>query len=167
MLRRAAQRHPERMLAIADVELQVRALYESLQHNYELAFIASTISFKPDDAALAQRVRRPAETLRTRFANCVDGVLLFASLFEACSLRPALLVSTKHALIAWDKTATGGELDYLETTMLQTNKFADARTLGRRKAQTFFDNIAATNDPRWHRLLPLRDLRRQRILPLE
>jgi hypothetical protein len=168
-LRRAAARHPEGRLAgyQADVELQVRALYESLKYDYELAYIDSTTSFNPDASAFDQRVRLPAETLRTRSANCIDGVLLFASLLEACSLRPALLVSSDHAVVAWATTRTGGAWDYLETTVLHTNDFADARSLGRGNARIFLDKMAETGDRRWHRLLPLRKLRGQGVMPLE
>lgn len=169
-LRRAVERHPEQRLAgyQADVGLQVNALYDVLRHDIALAYVQSIISFNPDAAALDQRVRLPAETLRQRSANCLDAALLVASLLEACSLNPALLISKDHALVGWERRPGSGEWAWLETTIFLTNDFADACNLGERKAAFFHQRREQTGDVTWRRLLPIKALRTQHhITPLE
>lgn len=169
-LRRAVERHPEQRLAgyQADVGLQVNALYDVLRHDIALAYVQSIISFNPDAAALDQRVRLPAETLRQRSANCLDAALLVASLLEACSLNPALLLSRDHAIVGWETQPGRGEWAWLETIVFLTNNYADARNLGERKAASFRQRREQTGDAAWHRLLSVKALRTQHhITPLE
>lgn len=171
-LRKAVERHPERRLAgyqaDVDVSLQVNALYDVLRHDIALAYVQSVVSFNLDAAALDQRVRLPAEALRHRSANCLDAALLVASLLEACSLNPALLVSKNHALVGWERHSGSGEWAWLETTVFLTNKFADACDLGERKAATFHQRREQTGDATWHRLLSIQTLREHyHITPLE
>lgn len=169
-LRKAVDRHPEQRLAgyQADVGLQVNALYDVLRHDIGLAYVQSIISFNPDAAAFDQRVRLPAETLRQRSANCLDAALLVASLLEACSLNPALLLSQDHAVVGWETQPGRGEWAWLETIVFLTNNYADAHSLGERKAAFFRQRYEQTGDAIWHRLLPIKTLRAQHhITPLE
>lgn len=169
-LRQAVDRHPERRLAgyQADVALQVNALYDVLKYDLGIAYIDARTSFNHDAAALDQRVRLPSETLRLRSANCIDGVLLFASLLEACTLSPALLLSHNHALVGWETWPDSGVWEYLETTVFSTNDFAEARELGRRKAAFLQEQAARTGDATWFRRWPVKTLRTQHhITPLE
>lgn len=169
-LRRAAERHPEKRLAgyQADVLLQVNALYDVLAKEIGVVYINSQVSFNPDATALDQRVRLPRETLQMRSANCIDGVLLFASLLEACTLNPALLIGRDHALVGWEQRPGRTAWTFLETTMLSTNSFAEALDIGKRRAATFQERAASTGDANWFRLWPLQVLRRQQhITPLE
>jgi hypothetical protein len=168
-LRKAADHHPEQRLAgyQADVLLQAKALYDTLKHDVDVAYINSQVSFNPDAAALDQRVRLPRESLAARAANCLDAALLIASLLEACTLHPALLISRDHALVGWETQRDSGEWEFLETTVFLTNDFAAARDLGRRKAAFFAQRVQTTGDATWHRLLPIKPLRAQKITPLE
>ena len=168
-LRQAVDRHPAQKLAgyQADVVLQVNALYDVLRHDIALAYVHSTVSFNPDAAALDQRVRLPRESLAARSANCLDAALLVASLLEACTLHPALLISHDHALVGWETQPGSNVWEFLETTVFLTNDFAAARALGQRKAAFFAGRAQTTGDPAWHRLLPIQPLRAQRITPLE
>lgn len=169
-LRRAVERHPEQRLAgyQADVGLQVNALYDVLRHDIGLAYVHSIISFNPDAAAFDQRVRLPAETLRQRSANCLDAALLVASLLEACSLHPALLLSRDHALVGWETQPGRGEWAWLETIVFLANDYADACNLGERKAAFFRQQSEQTGDAIRHRVLSVKALRTQHhITPLE
>jgi hypothetical protein len=169
-LRKAADRHPEQRLAgyQAGAVLQATALYDTLKHDIGLAYIQSTVSFTPDAAALDQRVRLPRESLAARAANCLDAALLVASLLEACTLNPALLISRDHALVGWETRPGSGEWTWLETTVFLTNTFSDACELGQRKSITFRQRQAQTGDAAWVRLLPIAALRTQHhITPLE
>jgi hypothetical protein len=168
-LRQAVDRHPAQTLAgyQADVILQVNALYDVLRHDIALAYVHSTVSFNPDAAALDQRVRLPRESLAARSANCLDAALLVASLLEACTLNPALLIGRDHALVGWETRPGSNVWEFLETIVFLTNDFAAARELGQRKAAFFAQRAQTSGDGNWHRLLPIKPLRAQKITPLE
>jgi hypothetical protein len=169
-LRKVVDRHPEQRVAgyQADADLQASALYDVLRHDIALAYVHSITSFNLDAMAVDQRVRLPAETLCTRSANCLDAALLVASLLEACSLYPALLVSKNHALVGWERRPGSGEWVWLETTVFLTNNFADACELGQRWAATFLRKREQSGDVTWHRIVSIKALRTQhQITPLE
>lgn len=169
-LRKVVDRHPDQKVAgyQADAVPQANALYDVLRDDIGLAYVQSITSFNLDATALDQRVRLPAETLRTRSANCLDAALLVASLLEACSLHPALLVSKNHALVGWEHRPGSGEWVWLETTVFLTNNFADARELGQRWAAIFWRKREQSGDVTWQRIVPIKALRTQhKITPLE
>ena len=171
-LRNAAERHPKRRLEgyQGDTSSQARAIYEALQafqENSGILYVDSTTSFNPDAAARDQRVRLPRESLAEGLANCIDGVLLFASLLEACTIDAALVISTGHAIVGWQRARGSDRWEYLETTMLATNSFADACEIGARRAAQW-QQQAAAGDPACFRRWSVRELReRYHITPLE
>ena len=137
VLRQSADRVPggqvvSYQLASAQVEAQVKALFETLKAR-GLAYVNSTVA-TGGAGAFVQRIRLPAESLRTTSANCVDGAVLYASLIEAASLRSAIVVVPGHAFVAWrpkrTATATGFVFDdwtFLETTMTLSGTYEAAR----------------------------------------
>ncbi|MDP3275738.1 MAG: hypothetical protein Q8Q09_11120 [Deltaproteobacteria bacterium] len=66
-----------------------------------------------------QRIRRPAESIAMRSANCIDGTLLFASVLESIGIRAFIVVVPGHAFVAaqMGPEATA-ELMPFETTMV-------------------------------------------------
>ncbi len=173
-LRRVVEHHPQKMLygyqPDRDVETQVKAIFEALRQDAKVTYVNSTVNFNPEEGARSQRVRLPRQSLLEKQANCIDGTLLFASLLEAASLIPALVIIPNHAFVGWALDKKGEHWDYLETTMLgdPSVDFATARNLGRQKAATFEQLATARNDPlsfiRWS----VRDLRtKMNITPLE
>ena len=91
------------------VERQVSAAFETLKAR-EIVYVNSVICFGAGDGERAQRVRLPRESLLTRSANCIDGTVLLASLLEAASLNPAIVLVPGHALLAW-QVQEGGDWD--------------------------------------------------------
>ncbi len=146
LLREAAELHPERMLAgyqgdRAKVAPQVEAMFGALKAR-GVVYVNSVISFNPDMGAGGQRIRLPRESLACREANCIDGAGLFASLLEAASMRPALVLVPGHAFVAWDSWEDDkgqGENDwqFLETTMIGYATFAKACMFGERLAHEY------------------------------
>jgi hypothetical protein len=110
-----------------DVLSQVRALYRALKEKAGITYVNSVISFNPGDGSeVHQRVRLPRESLADKQANCLDGVVLFASLLEGISLNPALVIVPGHAFVAWEAASGSKEWKYLETTRIGTHSFEDA-----------------------------------------
>ncbi len=170
-LRNVAMHHPNRRMGDRrdDTRSQARAIYEALrtlQEDSGILYVNSTTSFNPDDAARDQRVRLPRESLAEGLANCIDGVLLFASLLEACTVDAALVISTDHAIVGWPRTWRGDSWEYLDTTMLTNNIFPEACEIGTRKAAQWQEQAAG--DPARFRRWSVRELReRYHITPLE
>jgi len=171
-LRKVAARHPQKQLfgyqPDRAVEPQVRAIFEALKVDADVTYVNSTINFNPEQSARTQRVRLPRQSLQERQANCIDGVLLFASLLEAASLNPALVIIPGHALVAWETDKQSGYWEYLETTKIPDGSFEEAHALGKQKAATFEALMAKTNNPMSFIRWSLRELRTAHgITPLE
>jgi len=150
------------------VEPQVRAIFDALKADADVTYVNSTINFNPEQSARTQRVRLPRQSLAEQQANCIDGVLLFASLLEAASLNPALVIIPGHALVAWETGKQSGQWQYLETTKLSEGTFDEACALGKQKAATFEALATKSNSPMSFVRWSLRDLRTAYgITPLE
>jgi hypothetical protein len=158
-----ADHHPDRTLlgyqGSADaVEPQVRAAFDALK-DLQIRYVNSVVTFGQEEPVTGQRVRLPGETLRNRTANCLDGVVLIASLLEAMSLRPALVLVPGHAVVAWETWPESDEWGYLDTTLVGSHDFETAHKKGARVASTYADRAgAATSSPLFRRW-PLRQLR--------
>ena len=146
------------------VSAQVKAFYGALQ-SVGITYVNSVLCFGPIPGVLAQRIRLPRESITHRSANCIDGTVLFASVLEAASLRPAIVLVPGHAFLAWETTGGSNDWDYLETTMLGSKSFDKAIDQGRKLAQKY-QQLAITKPGVFVRL-PLHELRAQGIWPME
>jgi hypothetical protein len=136
-LRAAADHHPQRSIAgyqgdAEFVDTQIEAMYAALKAS-EITYINSVICFGQAHDESMQKVRLPRESLGERSANCIDGTVLFASLAEAASLNPGIVLVPGHAFLAW-QPEQGGRWDYLETTMIADHTFGEAQAMGRKLA---------------------------------
>jgi hypothetical protein len=171
-LRTVVDKHPEGRLdgylrGSDAVEPQVQAVYEALK-DAGVAYVNSVIAFDPEEGTSSQRIRLPRDTLRDRTANCLDGTVLVASLLEAMSLNPAIVLVPGHAFVSWEISPDLGEWHYLETTMIGSHSYDAARRRGDRLAQTYEQRSRQAGDTTLFRRWPLRDLRVVRgITPME
>lgn len=172
ILRRAAGLHPRRQMAgyqvdESDVAEQVRAVFDALKAE-DIVYVNSVLAFGGSGEERTQRVRLPRESLERRSANCIDGAVLMASVLEAASLNPGLVLVPGHAFVAWEQWDCTGVWDYLETTMIGSHDFDQACESGRQLAQHYEALAAQSGNPRHFRLLPVPELRsRHRITPME
>lgn len=146
------------------VAAQVKAIYDALQST-GITYVNSVLSFGPIPGVLAQRIRLPRESLTHRSANCIDGTVLFASVLEAASLHPAIVLIPGHAFLAWETTKGTNQWEYLETTLLGSKSYDKAVEQGRKLAQVY-QELAKTRPGSFVRL-PLQELRAQGIWPME
>ena len=151
----------------AGVAPQVKALYEALQQ-LGIRYVNSVLSFSPDDGLSSQRVRLPRKTLESKNANCLDGTVLFASLLEAITLRPAIVLIPGHAFVAWQiDPADDQSWTYLETTVIGSKPFEEAMSVGAARAKAF-QEVVTPEAPHLFRRWALHDLRSQHdVLPME
>jgi len=145
---------------------QVKALFEALQKQ-QVRYVNSVLSFSAEDGLSSQRVRLPRQTLESSNANCLDGTVLFASLLEAISLHPAIVLVPGHAFVAWQTDpADEGSWKYLETTLLGKSTFEEASAVGDQRAAAYM--AVATDKPHLFRRWAMHDLRaRHGVLPME
>ena len=146
------------------VAAQVKAIYDALQRT-GITYVNSVLCFGPIPGVFAQRIRLPRESLAQRSANCIDGTVLFASVLEAASLHPAIVLVPGHAFLAWETTEGTNQWEYLETTLLGSKSFDKAVEQGCKLAQRY-QELAKTR-PGSFVQLPLQALRAQGIWPME
>lgn len=105
---------------------QVKAIFDELK--------AKGVSYVMDpdvtaDTSFVQRTRLPADVLASTNAQCLEGTLLFASLFEAIGIKPIVVIVPGHAFVGWHtvaKDGTKGEPLFVETTMVGGFSFEQA-----------------------------------------
>ena len=73
-----------------------------------------------------QNVYYPSESLKSNGANCIDGTLLFASVFEVAGMRPVLIYVPGHAFVGVRMWGNEDTIIPIETTMVGTNTFNNA-----------------------------------------
>lgn len=169
LLRRSASELPGGSVAsyqvdAQGVQAQVAALYETLR-GAGLAYVNSVLLAGAIPGVLGQRIRLPRESIAQRSANCIDGVVLLASLLEAASLNPAVVLLPGHALLGWETGESSDEWDYLETTLMGSAPFDVAHAAGRSLADKYVE--LARSNPQKFRRLSVRALREQGIWPME
>jgi hypothetical protein len=175
-LRDVVEHHAKQQLSgyHEPVTPQVRAIYEALQQKVGIRYVSSVLNFNPDEGAKTQRVQLPRQSLEEKVANCIDGVLLFASLLESISINPAIVILPKHALLGWETGLGNNHWAYLETTMLGgAHTFESACDRGTRLATANEEQQKRANHndrahELWFRRWSLYELRtRHGITPME
>ena len=172
LLRRAADLHPDRQIAgyqvgPEGVAEQVKAIFNVLKAE-EIVYVNSVLSFGATKGEYMQRVRLPRESLESKSANCIDGTVLMASVLEAASLNPGLVIVPGHAFLAWETQRGNGQWDYLETTMISAHDFEVANKAGKAQAKRQRALAERLKDSRYFQLHALADLRTNRgITPME
>lgn len=98
------------------------------------ALAARGVRYDATDPALArgpsvwsQRVRSPAQVLRERRANCIDGSVLIASVLERLGLPARIALVPRHAFVGY-RGPSGSA--WLETTLLGSTGFDAALRAG-------------------------------------
>jgi hypothetical protein len=171
-LRRVAEHHPDRRLVGYQgspdaVAAQVRSVFDALKAT-GITYVNSLVAFSPEEGTATQRIRLPRETLADQEANCIDGTVLVASLLEAISMNPALVIVPGHAFVAWETWPGSDQWQYLETTMIDSAPFEKACTSGQRTAERYSRLSEQTGDPSRFRMWSLQRLRSaERITPME
>jgi hypothetical protein len=171
-LRRVADYHPDGRLigyqgSREGVAPQVEAIFDALKAA-GITYINSVVAFSPEEGAATQRVRLPRESLADQEANCIDGTVLVASLLEAISMSPAIVIVPGHAFVAWETWTDSDDWRYLETTMIGSSTFEQACASAEHTAHRYEQLRQQTDDPLRFRMWPLQKLRSaDRITPME
>jgi hypothetical protein len=87
-------------------ELQARAIFAAVKQ-HGVSYVKSSMTFGGNQD-VSQRIRMPHESLNDNSANCIDGVVTFASLFENLGMDPVVVLVPGHAYVGV-RMAQGGE----------------------------------------------------------
>jgi hypothetical protein len=82
-----------------EVDLQVRALWSALLHEYRLGYINPPPAYSHEQDS--QRLRTPTNVLKGGWGTCVDLALLLAAALELIDIYPTLFVLRQHAFAGY------------------------------------------------------------------
>jgi transglutaminase-like putative cysteine protease len=103
---------------------QAKAIYRALQQQ-GVSYVNSSLTFG-GNKTWSERVRPPRESLRIKAANCIDGALLYAALFENLGMDALVLLVPGHAYVGVRLAPSSDRYLYIETSYTGRAPFEDA-----------------------------------------
>ena len=103
---------------------QAKAIYRALQQQ-GVSYVNSSLTLG-GNKTWSERVRPPRESLRTKAANCIDGALLYAALFENLGMDALVLLVPGHAYVGVRLTPASRRYLYIETSYTGRTDFESA-----------------------------------------
>lgn len=110
--------------------VQARAIYRAIQE-IGVSYVKSSLTFG-GNKSVSERIRMPNESLRDRSANCIDGVVLYASVFENLGMDPAVVLVPGHAYLGVRTAHNSQRYLYLDTALTGRADFDAAVTAAER-----------------------------------
>src|SRR5262245_888041 len=106
-------------------QLQAAAIYRALQEA-GISYVKSSLTFGRN-TSVSERIRMPRESLPQSDANCIDGVVMFASLFENLAMEPAIVLVPGHAYVGVRVSRSSDKYLYLDTALTGRANFEAAK----------------------------------------
>lgn len=135
---------------------QARAIYRAVQA-LGVSYVKSSLTFGGNQS-MSERVRMPNESLRDRSANCIDGVVLYASLFENLGMEPAVVLVPGHAYLGVRTARNSDRYLYFDTALTGRANFEAAVTAAQRGMGRVFESQIS--------MIRVEEARRAGIFPL-
>jgi hypothetical protein len=79
---------------------RVKAIYDYLRNYFKINYEESAKPYL-SGCEMCQKIQLPSEIIKYRRGNCVDMVVLMASLIECARCKPFFVLIPKHAILAW------------------------------------------------------------------
>lgn len=124
--RRLPGYEPQKSLSaqrISTIE-QARAIYRALQE-IGISYVKSSLTFGRN-TGVSERVRMPAASIQQLSANCIDGVVTYASLFENLGMDPVVVLVPGHAYVGVRESEDSDSYLYIETAITGRASFEAA-----------------------------------------
>lgn len=103
---------------------EARAIYKALQQA-GVSYVKSSLTLGAHQEA-SERVRMPDDSLRDLSANCIDGVVMYASLFENLGMEPVVLLVPGHAYVGVRESPKDSKYLYIETAITGRATFEES-----------------------------------------
>ena len=107
-----------------ETTVEARAIYEAVQSE-RLSYVKSSLTFGRN-LDVTERIRLPHESLAESSANCIDGVVLYASLFENLGMDPEVVLVPGHAYIGVRVARGAQQYLYFDSALTGRADFAAA-----------------------------------------
>jgi len=114
---------------------QAEAIYRALQRS-GVSYVNSSRTFGKHEG-LSERVRMPRESLQKFSANCIDGAVMYASLFENLGMEPVVVLVPGHAYAGVRVSPGSDQYLYIETSLTGRAKFEAAVSAAARGLERF------------------------------
>lgn len=101
-----------------------RAIYRALQES-GVSYVKSSMTLGGHQDS-SERVRMPDVSLRDSSANCIDGVVMYASLFENLGMEPVVLLVPGHAYVGVRVSPRNSKYLYIETAITGRASFEES-----------------------------------------
>lgn len=112
------------------VQREVAAVYGILS-DLGIGYRSAATSFINDRGMSGQKIHLPAESVQQTSANCIDGVVLFASVLEKMALRPVYVIVPGHIFLGVELVKERpDQMLFLETTVIGQATFHQAVQAG-------------------------------------
>jgi len=95
--------------------LQARAIYRAL-HEQGVSYVKSSMTLGRHEE-VSERVRMPAESLQQVSANCIDGAVMYAAMFENLGMEPVIVLVPGHAYVGVRVARGSNRFLYIETSL--------------------------------------------------
>ncbi len=118
--------------------MQARSIYRAL-HERGVSYVKSSMTLGRHEE-VSERVRMPAESLQQVSANCIDGAVLFAAMFENLGMDPAIVLVPGHAYVGVRVAPGSRQFLYIETSLTGRATFDAAIASAQRSLARFPDS---------------------------
>jgi hypothetical protein len=148
--------------------MQARAIYRAVQE-LGVSYVKSSMTFGRHEE-VSERIRMPGESLDQVSANCIDGAVMYAALFENLGMDPAIVLVPGHAYIAVRIAPGSRKFLYIETSLTGRTNFQTAVAAAQRSLGKFTNSQVVRVNVRQARLdgiFPMptgQSIRRDRVL---
>ena len=136
--------------------IQARAIYRALQSR-GVSYVKSSMTFGKN-LDISERVRMPRESLDGIAANCIDGTVMYAALFENLGMEPVVVLVPHHAYVGVRVAPNSVAYLFIETALTGRASFDRAV----RAAQAGMKRYPASEVIR----IPIADARQAGIYPM-
>ena len=103
---------------------EARAIYRALQES-GVSYVKSSMTLGGHQDS-SERIRMPEVSLRDSSANCIDGVVMYASLFENLGMEPVVLLVPGHAYVGVRVSPKSSKFLYIETAITGRASFEES-----------------------------------------
>lgn len=114
---------------------QAAAIYRALQQQ-GVSYVKSSMTLG-DHEDFSERIRMPAESLGHLSANCIDGVVLYAAMFENLGMDPVIVLVPGHAYVGVLMAPKASRYLYIETSLTGRTTFARSLASARQSMAKF------------------------------
>jgi hypothetical protein len=114
---------------------QAGAIYRALQEQ-GVSYVKSSMTLGGHED-VSERVRMPSESIDRASANCIDGAVVYAALFENLGMEPVIVLVPGHAYVGVRMAPDSNNYLYIETSLTGRTSFANALTSASRSMVKF------------------------------